>query len=469
MEETKTQPSSLPEPIASRVYEELAVEAVSKASANETQVVPNGGLKAWLQVLGTFFIFFNTWGILNTFGAYQTYYETGKLYAASSSNISWIGSVQSSLLLILGLVTGPLYDAGYFHALLYSGSFMILLGQMMTSLCHEYYQALLAQGFCIGTGVGLIFIPGVAILSTYFSSRLALANGIAAAGSGLGGILYPVIFHKLSNRIGYGWTVRAIGLVILVTLLIPLAVFRVRVMPASKRKSMDLSAFKELAYTFFVLGGLLTFISLNIPFFYIQSYAINKGIPADGMSFYLLSIITTGSVFGRIFPNFFANQVGPFNIISLCTIICGALMFALVNLSGLAGMVVVSLLYGFFSGAFVSLPPTCFAHLSPDRGLIGTRMGMGYAVMTIGNLVGTPVAGAILQNESFNAMWIFGGVMSIAGGLIMMGDGSHLRESEDYLKEAAIFNVPQNKLLSAFWPASPVIKHQELTFSMLHS
>jgi hypothetical protein len=30
---------------------------------------PNGGLKAWLQVLGGFFLFFNTWGILNTFGA----------------------------------------------------------------------------------------------------------------------------------------------------------------------------------------------------------------------------------------------------------------------------------------------------------------------------------------------------------------------------------------------------------------
>lgn len=57
---------------------------------------------------------------------------------------------------------------------------------MMASLSHEYYQVLLAQGFCIGIGVGLVFIPGVAILSTYFSSKLALANGIAAAGSGLG-------------------------------------------------------------------------------------------------------------------------------------------------------------------------------------------------------------------------------------------------------------------------------------------
>ncbi|GAB1211003.1 hypothetical protein ATERTT37_000113 [Aspergillus terreus] len=230
---------------------------------------------------------------------------------------------------------------------------------MMISICHEYYQALLAQGFCIGIGVGLIFIPGVAVLSTYFTTKLALANGVAAAGSGL-------------------------------------------------------------AYIWFVLGGTLTFVSLNIPFFYIQYFSIQQGIASGDLAFYLLSIITTGSVFGRVFPNFFANRVGPFNIISACTIVCGGLMFALINLSGLAGIIVIALLYGFFSGAFVSLPPTCFVKLSPDRGLIGTRMGMGYAVMAVGNLIGTPSAGAILQDRGFNAMWVFGGVMSIAGGAAMM-------------------------------------------------
>lgn len=125
-------------------------------------------------------------GGLNTFGAYQTYYETQQLFSSSSSSISWIGSAQSSLLLVLGLITGPLYDAGYFYHVLFSGSFMILFGQIMLSLSKEWYQVLLSQGFCIGIGTGLVLIPGVAVLSTYFSTKLALANGVAAAGSGLG-------------------------------------------------------------------------------------------------------------------------------------------------------------------------------------------------------------------------------------------------------------------------------------------
>jgi hypothetical protein len=42
-----------------------------KPSVNNIKSVPNGGGIAWLQVLCSFFVFFNTWGIINAFGIYQ--------------------------------------------------------------------------------------------------------------------------------------------------------------------------------------------------------------------------------------------------------------------------------------------------------------------------------------------------------------------------------------------------------------
>ena len=33
----------------------------SQASVNDISSIPNGGLRAWLQVLGAFSLFFNTW------------------------------------------------------------------------------------------------------------------------------------------------------------------------------------------------------------------------------------------------------------------------------------------------------------------------------------------------------------------------------------------------------------------------
>jgi MFS family permease len=87
---------------------------------------------------------------------------------------------------MVGMISGPIYDAGYFHTLLLGGSFMLVLGQMMLSLCHEYWQVLLAQAICIGIGCGGLFIPSVAILNTYFTTKIGFVVGIAASGSSLG-------------------------------------------------------------------------------------------------------------------------------------------------------------------------------------------------------------------------------------------------------------------------------------------
>lgn len=148
---------------------------------------PNGGTTAWFQVLGSWMLFFNTWGILNTFGVYQTYHESGKLYIESSSSISWIGAIQAFVVLSVGAFVGPIYDRGYFRALLLVGGSLIVFGHMMLSLCHEFWQCLLAQGFVIGIGGGCLFVPSVAILPSYFSTMIGMAMGIAASGSSMGG------------------------------------------------------------------------------------------------------------------------------------------------------------------------------------------------------------------------------------------------------------------------------------------
>lgn len=88
--------------------------------------------------------------------------------------------------MLVGALTGPIYDAGYFRALLAVGSFGVVFGFMMLSLAKTYWQVILAQGICVGLGAGCLFVPSVAILSTYFSTRIATAMGIAASGSSLG-------------------------------------------------------------------------------------------------------------------------------------------------------------------------------------------------------------------------------------------------------------------------------------------
>ena len=44
--------------------DEPRAEQLAKPTANTVGPPPNGGLRAWLIVLGGFMLFFNTWGIL---------------------------------------------------------------------------------------------------------------------------------------------------------------------------------------------------------------------------------------------------------------------------------------------------------------------------------------------------------------------------------------------------------------------
>ncbi|KAH7070291.1 major facilitator superfamily domain-containing protein [Paraphoma chrysanthemicola] len=360
-------------------------------------------------------------GIINTFGSYQAYYESDLLPNSSASAISWIGSIQAFLLLMVGALTGPLYDAGYFRSLLILGSFLLVLGQMMLSLCHSYWQVLLAQAFCIGMGTGMIFVPSIAILSTYFSTHIGLAIGIAASGSSFGGVIYPIVFHKLLPQLGFAWTTRVLGFIILATMIVPNICMRVRVLPAKSRSLLDLRAFLIPAYSLQVAGFFCGFMGLYMPFFYAQVYALQRHITNENLAFYLLAVMNSTSTFGRIIPNIFADEIGPFNVVIPCTLISALLCFCFIPLSSSAGIIVLMAFYGFFSGSFVSLPPTIVVNLSMDaRDKIGTRLGQSFAFISLGVLIGTPIGGVVLEKGGFAALWSFGGSMLVlSGGLLV--------------------------------------------------
>ncbi|KAI0067484.1 MFS general substrate transporter [Artomyces pyxidatus] len=382
---------------------------------------PDGGLVAWLQVLAGFFMLFNTWGIVNSYGAFQTFYETDLLSSKSPSAIAWVGSIQGFLLLLIGSLTGPIFDLGYFRSLLFTGSFMVVFGMMMTSLSTQYYQVFLAQGVCVGLGAGCLFIPSVAVLATYWSKRRAMAIGIAASGSSIGGIVYPALFHQLQPRIGFAWATRVIAFIALATLTLCIIVMKRRVTTSIKRKLFDWTALREPPFVLFTAGLFLGFMGVYIPFYYISPYAIQKTSSSANLAFYFIPILNAGSVFGRIVPNIIADKMGSINTLIPCAFACAILAFSWIAVESTGGLLAFAILYGFFSGSFVSLPPSALVGLAPDMRLVGTRMGMSFSVAGLGVLIGTPVAGAILNipaGQYLHAQ-IFCAVIALVGAIFL--------------------------------------------------
>ncbi|KFY17902.1 hypothetical protein V492_00299 [Pseudogymnoascus sp. VKM F-4246] len=384
---------------------------------------PDGGFAAWLQVLGAFFLFFNSWGIVNTFGVYQSFYQSSLLKSRKSSDISWIGTFGAFLLVSLSIVSGPIFDRGYVRSLVVVGSFFTVFGLMMTSLSTEYYQLFLAQGVCVGIGGGLLFLPAVAIVSTYFSTRRGIAIGITAAGGSIGSVLYPIIFRKLQPQIGFAWTTRIIAFIALATLSVSAAIIKSRLPPPKQARAMlDMNALKSTPFVLFSFGMFLVFAGLYIPIFYIIVYAQRHANVESDMSFYLLSILNGASVFGRILPGILADKFGAMNALTGVTILAAIFAYAWIAIDNLAGLIVFAIIYGFLSGAVVSLPPQVIVKLVPDMRLVGTWMGMGLCFAALGILIGSPIAGTIVDIATghFSHMLILSGSFSMAGGIVFV-------------------------------------------------
>ncbi len=403
-EKTEASPPAPPPPSA------------SPTPASPSSPVPDGGWQAWMQVLGSFVVMMGTWGLVNSFGVFQTYYETELLPGSSSSAISWIGSLQGALMLMLGVVSGPLFDAGYFRGLMFAGTFLVVLGQFMASLCTAYWQVLLAQGLCVGVGCGLLFLPSAAILSQYFSRRRAIVLGIQSVGSPLAGVVFPLVFSRLQPALGFGWATRIIAFILLGLSAIPLVFLRPRMSPPPRRGTgtgrqhrafVDPTALREPAYLLFCAGGLLAFLGLYVPYFYIQLFAIRRGLLAgqreDGFrSAYLVTLLNAGSVPGRLLPSLLADHLAGSSVAVLAATALGAaaLAFAWLGVRGFGGAVAFALLFGFFNGGVTSLPPSAIAAITPDLSRLGTRMGMTFFFAGVAVLVGTPVAGAVLGDPA---------------------------------------------------------------------
>lgn len=322
----------------------------------------------------------------------------------------------------MGFLSGPIFDRGYLRVLLVVGSFGVVFGFMMLSLATTYWECLLAQGFCIGIGSGLLFVPAVAILPTYFNTKLGMVMGLAASGSSLGGIIYPIVLYRLIDSIGFGWSVRVLGFIALATLLIPIFFMRLRVTPPKARALIDWTVFKDIPFMVFVVGALIGFIGLYCIIFYISYFGQANGYTDTSMSFYIVPVLNAASFFGRTLPNALSDKVGALNIITPGAMICGILIFCTIAVKSLAGIIVIAIFFGFFSGVFIALPPVCLVALTKDKSKVGTRIGMAFGFIGFGTLAGGPGGGDILQNYgtglNWTDLWVYGGIACIVSTVL---------------------------------------------------
>lgn len=85
---------------ATGTHDDLSYSGRGTSTESETERSAVGddildtGSRAWITVLGAFAALFCTFGQMNAFGTFQTWYSTHQLQHLQPSTISWIGSLQ---------------------------------------------------------------------------------------------------------------------------------------------------------------------------------------------------------------------------------------------------------------------------------------------------------------------------------------------------------------------------------------
>ncbi|KAM0426463.1 hypothetical protein ACHAPT_008154 [Fusarium lateritium] len=382
--------------------------------------VPDGGTRAWLQVVAGCLINALTWGYSASFGVYQLYYTTE--FDFSPSQVSWVGSIQVFLTFFVGVLSGRSADAGLAQQTVLVGCFMGVFGTFMTSLATKYWQIFLAQGLCTGLGMGLMYMPTVAVISSYFQKKRALALTTSASGSGVGSIVFPLVVQNLQTKIGFAWAVRVQAFIALFFTVIIISLLRPRLPPRKSGPLVELRAFLEPSYSFFTAGMFFIFWALYFAFFYINTYATSKIGVSGATAANLLVIINAVGIPSRPLLGYLSDRwYNPLPTLVVASTFLACMLFVWIPVKSLGGMYAWVVLYGIATGGTQGIFVGALASLTKDPTKMGTRFGMVCSVLAFATLAGPPTAGGIIESMkgSFVGAQGWAGAVTATGTLFI--------------------------------------------------
>ncbi|KAH8726638.1 major facilitator superfamily domain-containing protein [Phaeosphaeriaceae sp. PMI808] len=398
--------------------------------------------RAYACLLGCFFLMFNSWGLVNAYGTWSSYYLGHSLRGTNQLQLNLIGSTQSFLVLLLSNPVGRLLDAGYSRYVLGFGTVFVPLGLFLLSVVHPSNIHALAdfasiwgvQGLVVGLGMAPFFVSSSQIASTWFPKRRGLAVGYVACGASVAGVIYPTMLRYLIEILGFTNAVRCVAS--LTTIICIFSFIFATPNPThshhepkswvSKSTWFDPEAKSNGAFWWFTASVAFLFFGFYPIFFNIEEWAAFSGYgtrdrvgAAQAMitgketsqpieTFWLLTIMNGASTFGRILLAHFSDKMGALNMHSAAQLTCSLLVLIMWPLATSQNSAIAfCVVFGLFSGTVIGCPPASIsnilnctynspatAHLAKKK--LGHWTGMMYSFAALPALAGPLVAGHLI-------------------------------------------------------------------------
>ncbi len=269
--------------------------------------------------------------------------------------------------------------------------------------------------------MGFLFVGSVGIAAQWFATRRSLANGIAAAGSGLGGLTYSLAAQAMIKSIGLAWAFRVLGIIAFVVNTSCALIIKDRNKQiGSSQLSFDYKLFRKPQFLGLMAFGFLSMLAYVVLLFSLPNYARTVGMTAQQGSI-VGAVLNLGQAMGRPPIGYFSDSFGRLNMASTMTFLAGLFSLVIWMFAKSFGVLI------FFAIAGGSVAGTFWAVCAPVTteimGLVDlpSALSLTWLVLVLPTTFSEPIGLEIVayNGGSYTGAILFTGFMYIGAAVML--------------------------------------------------
>lgn len=200
-------------------------------------------------------------------------------------------------------------------------------GFIAASFATRVWQLHICQGVLIGCGIGFLYIPSLPILSQWFVRRRSLANGISAAGSGVGGAAFAWGTEAIIQRFTIGWALRITGIIAFAANLAAIIAIRDRndvIRPS--QLGFDTQLLRRYEVILLLTWAFMSMLGYVVLLFSLSDFALSIGL-TRAQATDVIGLLNVGTAVGRPIIGILSDRWSRIDTAGILTLLCGLSCF----------------------------------------------------------------------------------------------------------------------------------------------
>ncbi|KAH8699022.1 putative monocarboxylate transporter [Talaromyces proteolyticus] len=425
-------------------------------SQRQSHALPrvDGGRAAIMNLVGCSILQLSSWGFVMSYGVLQEQYTTHFNMQGSSKLTGAIGTTLNGVLymslpIISTLLAGRLYQWRRMAAIL--GLLISSASLVISASSTAAWHLLVTQGILCGLGSALLYSPSTLQLNEWWVRRKSFAYGVTLAAKNIVGTGTPYLNLALLGRLGLQNTLRVWGVITFVSGILALPLMHQRgEWPTNQqyhhyRRRTPWKFLTHPTFYVFHIGNIIFSSGYGLPQTYLPSYASQILHRSQMEGSLMLALFNLPGIFSCVAfgilgdgtPLIGAYKPTPFTTTFLSAIGAALPVFFIWGLaaqSGLVGLALFSVTYGFFAsaysatwgGALREIEREAVSHNEPIDtgvvyGLLNGGRGLGYVLGGVAGIellkTGAVRKSSLAYGTEYGSVILYTGISSAIGGL----------------------------------------------------